>query len=93
MNTLVQGEVTIREALQELVAWAQTAEVKLTEHEQDGRQTPLIRDWKDLFLELGDKQSLLASLKESQVRMPVTFESYTQPTEVTAVAVKRCIAM
>jgi dynein heavy chain 2, cytosolic len=66
----MQGEVTIREALQELVAWGQTAEVKLTEHEQDGRQTPLIKDWKDLFLELGDKQSLLASLKESQVRLP-----------------------
>lgn len=30
------------------------------------RRTPLIRDWGDVFLELGDKQSLLASLKESQ---------------------------
>lgn len=29
-------------------------------------RTPLIRDWGDVFLELGDKQSLLASLKESQ---------------------------
>lgn len=59
-------QVTIREALQELVAWSQTAELKLVDHEENGRRTPLIRDWSDVFLELGDKQSLLASLKESQ---------------------------
>lgn len=61
-----QGEVTIREAMQELVAWSQTAELKLTERVDGGRRTMLIRDWKELMLELGDKQSLLASLKESQ---------------------------
>lgn len=61
-----QGEVTIREAMQELVAWSQTAELKLTERVEGGRRTMLIRDWKELMLELGDKQSLLASLKESQ---------------------------
>ncbi|CAN0398165.1 unnamed protein product, partial [Scytosiphon promiscuus] len=59
-------KVTIREALQELVAWSQTAELKLVDHEENGRRTALIRDWSDVFLELGDKQSLLASLKESQ---------------------------
>jgi dynein heavy chain 2 len=58
--------VTIREAMQELVAWSQTAELKLTERVEGGRRTMLIRDWKELMLELGDKQSLLASLKESQ---------------------------
>lgn len=58
--------MTIREALQELVAWSQTAELKLVDHEENGRRTSLIRDWGDVFLELGDKQSLLASLKESQ---------------------------
>ncbi|KAG5188873.1 dynein heavy chain, N-terminal region 2-domain-containing protein [Tribonema minus] len=67
LQARAQGEVTIREALQELVAWSQTSELKLTAHERDGgRATALIRDWKELFLELGDKQSLLASLKESQ---------------------------
>lgn len=60
------SKVTIREALQELVAWSQTAELKLVDHEERGRRTALIRDWSDIFLELGDKQSLLASLKESQ---------------------------
>lgn len=62
----IAPQVTIREALQELVAWSQTAELKLVDHEENGRRTSLIRDWSDVFLELGDKQSLLASLKESQ---------------------------
>lgn len=48
------------------MAWSQTAELKLVDHEENGRRTALIRDWGDVFLELGDKQSLLASLKESQ---------------------------
>ena len=66
LQARAQGEVTIREAMQELVAWSQTAELKLTEHEEAGRKTMLIKEWKDLMLELGDKQSLLSSLKESQ---------------------------
>lgn len=60
------GEVQIREALQELKVWERTAEVKMLTTEDSGRRIPLIKDWKDLFLEMGDKQSLLASLKESQ---------------------------
>ncbi|CAM9185799.1 unnamed protein product, partial [Choristocarpus tenellus] len=45
LQSRAQGEVTIREALQELVAWSQTAELKLADHEQNGRRTALIRDW------------------------------------------------
>ena len=60
------GEVQIREALQELKAWERSAEVKLLTPEESGRRIPLVKDWKDLFLEMGDKQSLLGSLKESQ---------------------------
>jgi dynein heavy chain 2 len=60
------GEVQIREALQELRAWERSAEIKLLTPEESGRRLPLIKDWKDLFLEMGDKQSLLGSLKESQ---------------------------
>ncbi|NDD92845.1 hypothetical protein EBZ37_12245, partial [bacterium] len=60
------GEVQIREALQELKAWERSAEIKLLTTDESGRRVPLIKDWKDLFLEMGDKQSLLASLKESQ---------------------------
>ena len=65
LQARAQGEVTIREALSELRAWSQTSEVKLLEHEEAGRMTPIITGWKDMFLELGDKQSLLSSLKES----------------------------
>eukprot|EP01042_Synura_sphagnicola_P003650 gene3650-4550_t len=60
------GEVQIREALAELKGWQRSAELKLLTPEDSGRRIPLIRDWKDMFLEMGDKQSLLASLKESQ---------------------------
>ena len=60
------GEVQIREALLELQGWKRSAEIKLLTQEESNRRVPLIKDWKDLFLELGDKQSLLASLKESQ---------------------------
>ena len=66
LQARAQGEVLIREALDEMQAWTVTAELKLLEHEEAGRSTSLIKDWKDLFLELGDKQSLLSSLKESQ---------------------------
>ena len=66
LQTRALGEVQIREALQELRAWERSTEVKLLTQEESGRKLPLVKDWKDLFLELGDKQSLLASLKESQ---------------------------
>ena len=60
------GEVQIREALQELRAWERSAEIKLLTPEESGRKIPLIKEWKDLFLEMGDKQSLLGSLKDNQ---------------------------
>lgn len=66
LQSRAMGEVQIREALQELRAWERSAEVKLLTPEESGRRIPLIKDWKDLFLEMGDKQSLLGSLKESQ---------------------------
>jgi dynein heavy chain 2, cytosolic len=66
LQARAMGEVQIREALQELRGWERTAEIKLLSQDESGRKVPLIKDWKDLFLEMGDKQSLLASLKESQ---------------------------
>ena len=42
-----------------------SAEVKFLTQEESGRKVPLIKEWKDLFLDIGDKQSLLGSLKES----------------------------
>ena len=66
LNSRAMGEVQIREALQELKAWERSAEVVILTQEDSGRKIPLIKEWKDLFLEMGDKQSLLSSLKESQ---------------------------
>lgn len=65
MTARAQGEVTIREALMEIKTWAEAAEVKFVEHEELGRRTPLISEWKELFSELGDNQMLLQSLKDS----------------------------
>ena len=45
--------------MQELRGWELSAEVKFLTQEESGRQVPLIKEWKDLFLEIGDKQSLL----------------------------------
>ena len=59
------GEVQIREAMHELRAWELSAELTFLTQEESGRSIPLIKEWKDLFLEIGDKQSLLGSLKES----------------------------
>ncbi|GBG24746.1 Cytoplasmic dynein 2 heavy chain 1 [Hondaea fermentalgiana] len=70
MTARAQGEVTIRDAILELKAWAETAAVELMDHEEDGRVTPLIRNWRDVLTELGDNQSLLGSLKESPYYKP-----------------------
>lgn len=79
LHARAQGEVTIREALQELRAWTETAELSLLIPEADDtsgkRRVPIIKDWKDLMLALGDNQSLLASLKESQFFKPFEGEA------------------
>ena len=61
-----QGEVTIREAIQELRVWCDEAIFSLFEHVQNERVTPLIKDWKELMTQVSDNQSLLSSLKESR---------------------------
>ena len=48
LNARAQGEVAIREALQEVTVWSQEAAFSLIEHDENGRQTPLIKDWKDM---------------------------------------------
>ena len=80
-----QGEVTIRDALQELRAWGETADFRLLEHVSNvnGRKTALIKDWKELFTEIGDNQSLLQSLKES---------AYFKPFADTAAALEQSLA-
>eukprot|EP00753_Platysulcus_tardus_P014516 PLAT4386.4.p1 GENE.PLAT4386.4~~PLAT4386.4.p1 ORF type:complete len:4448 (-),score=2754.09 PLAT4386.4:79-13422(-) len=74
LTSRAQGEVTIREAMQDLKAWTNTAEFTLMEHTMEigGRtmKTPLIREWRETMTALGDNQSLLQSLKESAYFKP-----------------------
>lgn len=44
-----QGEVTIREAINELRTWCESTEFELTDYESNGRQTPLIKEWKEVI--------------------------------------------
>jgi dynein heavy chain 2 len=69
------GEVRLREAMVELRDWAAVTEFNLFEHEELGRVTWLISEWKDLFTALGDNQSLLGSLKESPYFKPFAAEA------------------
>ncbi|TPX70937.1 hypothetical protein SpCBS45565_g01524 [Spizellomyces sp. 'palustris'] len=66
LNNRAQGEITIREAIQELDMWGAGAMFALTEY-QDATDisVQLIKDWKETLTQVGDNQSLLQSLKDS----------------------------
>jgi dynein heavy chain 2 len=49
-----QGEVTIREAINELRTWCESTEFELTDYESNGRQTPLIKEWKEVITQVSD---------------------------------------
>lgn len=66
LQARAQGEVTIREAIQELRVWCDETVFTLTEHISGDRTTPLVKEWKELLTQLSDNQALLASLKESR---------------------------
>ena len=66
LNTRAQAEHTIREALRELENWGAGAQFSLTDYLDTKQQKmQVIKDWKDLFTQIGDNQSLLSSLKDS----------------------------
>ena len=56
----------MRSAVEELRVWCETTEFELTEHDSNGRQTPLVKEWRDIMTGVSDKQSLILSLKESR---------------------------
>lgn len=61
-----QGEISLREALQEIDMWGATTTFALTPIEDcRGKAIMLIKDWKDLNNAVGDNQRLLQSLKDS----------------------------
>ncbi len=67
-----QGEAMVRRALQELKLWALQREFAFNESDVVtgassgcGRRVPLIREWRDLLSQVGDRQSLVSSLKQA----------------------------
>ena len=54
LSDKAQGEVTIREAINELRVWCENTEFVLTEHESNGRATPLIKEWKEVMTQVSD---------------------------------------
>ena len=62
LTARAQGEVTIREAVEELKTWGEHAKFALLDYD---KSVVLIKDWKDLFTTLSDQQALASSLKES----------------------------
>jgi len=66
LSDKAQGEVTIREAINELRVWCESTEFILTDYESHGRTTPLIKEWKEVMTQVSDNQSLIISLKESR---------------------------
>ena len=67
LSSRAQGEVTIREAIQELDNWCATAEFELMEYTDClKRKVPLIREWVEMTAKVGDNQALLQSIKDSK---------------------------
>jgi dynein heavy chain 2 len=66
LSDRAQGEVTIREAINELRIWCESAEFEITDYDSNGRTTPLIKEWKEVITKVSDNQSLILSLKESR---------------------------
>ncbi|KAH9247140.1 hypothetical protein BASA81_015283 [Batrachochytrium salamandrivorans] len=66
LNNRANGEVAIRDAIQELDIWGAGALFSLTDYQDaKGGNIQLIKDWKETRVQVGDNQSLLSSLKDS----------------------------
>lgn len=63
-----QGEAVLRKALDELNVWGYERKFTLVEYSTDQPGTssvPLVKEWTQLMTEVGDNQSLAASLGQS----------------------------
>jgi dynein heavy chain 2, cytosolic len=54
LQARVVGEVTLREAIQELKIWTEEARFELTSLVSNGKETPLIKEWKELMTKVSD---------------------------------------
>ena len=46
--------MTIREAINELRQWCDNTEFVLTMHNSNNRETPLIKEWKEVMTQVSD---------------------------------------
>ncbi|GMH35100.1 hypothetical protein BSKO_02968 [Bryopsis sp. KO-2023] len=68
LDAQAQGEALLRKALDELNAWGYERKFVLVDYTCEGtgrRSVCLIKDWSNLLTEVGDNQSLAASLRQS----------------------------
>ena len=66
LNARANGEISIREAMQELDIWGASAMFALTDYQDaKGAKVKLIKEWKETLTQVGDNLSLLQSLKDS----------------------------
>ena len=79
LHAQAQGEVSIREALQQLEAWGLDREFSLLRHQlgDSAQHVALIKDWKETMADVADNQSLVQSLKDSPFYAPFKVEAST----------------
>lgn len=66
LNARAQGEVSIREAVQELDLWGASQRFSLITYQTGlGESTFLIKEWKEVLSQIGDHQCLIQSIKDS----------------------------
>jgi len=60
------GELTVRQAMEELAIWGQEASFAVMEHSDvKGKLVPIIKEWRDIMTQVGDHQSMVAGMKDS----------------------------
>uniref|UniRef100_A0A183BTS1 Cytoplasmic dynein 2 heavy chain 1 n=1 Tax=Globodera pallida TaxID=36090 RepID=A0A183BTS1_GLOPA len=66
LNARAHGEVSIREAIQELEMWAAQAEFALADYRHsDGTALKVVKEWKTVLNQVRDNHALLQSLRSS----------------------------
>uniref|UniRef100_A0A158PNV8 Cytoplasmic dynein 2 heavy chain 1 (inferred by orthology to a C. elegans protein) n=1 Tax=Anisakis simplex TaxID=6269 RepID=A0A158PNV8_ANISI len=84
LNARAQGEVTIREAIQELELWAAQTEFSLSEYKHsNGSTIKVVKDWKESINAVKDSEALLQSLKNSPFYAQFTDKTSVWETKLT----------
>ncbi|XP_042145642.1 cytoplasmic dynein 2 heavy chain 1 [Ixodes scapularis] len=66
LNSRAQGEVTIREVLNELDVWGGSARFSLIEHcDSLGNDLTIVKEWTEVLGKVGELQCMVQSLKDS----------------------------